>query len=230
MLPAPTSIGNDAIALARLSPGERWLLAAVAIGCALLLVMMRAGLRHADQSDILLPPPAPAAATAPRFDVAAELALLETAEAEVVDLAATADVGERDRFAAAAGPPLNLLAQLGPQRAKPQVLLAAAKPALAGPKLTEEEQLVVDANAERREVLVALSDLSARAEARGPALALAVRPLLARAEAAAKDLDAFGDALLLSDGAADRQLAYFGFQASRAAALGEIERATAMLG
>ncbi|MBA4758048.1 hypothetical protein [Sphingosinicella sp.] len=161
------------------------------------------------------------------FDIDAELAdLMET---EPVDLSAGADLPPADVFAEAKGPPLNLLAQV--ERARIAVA-AAAPPVPAGPVLTEDEQMIVEANAERRAVKLALERLFARSESGGTSLAAAVlvQPLLRRAEQAAGQLDVYGDALLLSEGPLMKQVAFAGFHASRAAAMMDIERAEAILG
>src|SRR5690606_7585330 len=98
--------------------------------------------------------------------------------------------------------------------------------------LSEDEQMIVDANAERREVRLALERLLQRAEDGETSLAAAVmvQPLLRRAEQAAGQLDIYGDALLTSEGAVMKPVAFAGFHASRAAALMDIERAQAILG
>ncbi|WP_339703345.1 hypothetical protein [uncultured Sphingosinicella sp.] len=161
------------------------------------------------------------------FDIDAELAdLMET---EPVDLSAGADLPPADVFADAKGPPLNLLAQV--ERAR--VAVAALPPPVpTGPVLTEEEQMIVEANAERRAVKLALERLFARTENGDISLAAAVlvQPLLRRAEQAAGQLDVYGDALLLSEGPLMKQVAFAGFHASRAAAMMDIERAQAILG
>lgn len=162
------------------------------------------------------------------FDIDAELAdLMET---EPVDLSAGADLPPADVFAEAKGPPLNLLAQL--ERAHIAVAAAALPPVPTGPVLTEEEQMIVEANAERRAVKLALERLFARTENGHTSLAAAVlvQPLLRRAEQAAGQLDVYGDALLLSEGPLMKQVAFAGFHASRAAAMMDIERAEAILG
>jgi hypothetical protein len=227
-----TSIGNTAIASARLAASERWLLGVVVAACLGSLLALGLLLQRHDLGAMLLADRAAALpATAPRFDVAAELASLDGDAGEPVDLAASADLAAADRFAPASGAPLNLLAQVdAPRRPPPSIQLALAVPVASGPVLTAEEQFIVDANAERREVLLALADLNERVSLNGVAVVLAVQPLLLRASAAAESLDAYGDALLLSEGMAERQLVYFGFQASRAAALADIRRAEAMLG
>lgn len=165
---------------------------------------------------------------APAFDIDAELSdLMET---DPVDLSAGAALLPADVFADAKGPPLNLLAQVE----RPHVELAAAAPAPvpAGPVLTEDEKMIVEANAERRAVKLALERLFARTEHGETSLAAAVivQPLLRRAEQAAGQLDVYGDALLLSEGPLMKQVAFAGFHASRAAALMDIERAEAILG
>lgn len=161
----------------------------------------------------------------PVFDIDAELsALMET---DPVDLSSGADIPPADVFAEAKGPPLNLLAQVE----RPRVAVAAA-PAPVDLVLTEDEQMIVAANAERRAVKLELERLFARTENGDTSLAAAVivQPLLRRAEQAAGQLDVYGDALLLSEGPLMKQVAFAGFHASRAAAMMDIERAQAILG
>ncbi|MBB4633096.1 hypothetical protein [Sphingosinicella soli] len=162
----------------------------------------------------------------PAFDI--DAALSDLMDTEPVDLAASAALPPADVFAEAKGPPLNLLAQVQ----KPRVVVAEAAPVPAPLVLTEEEQMVVDTNAERREVKLALERLFVRTENgdTGLAAAVIVQPLLRRAEQAAGQLDVYGDALLLSEGSLMKQVAYAGFQASRAAVMMDIERAEAILG
>ncbi len=169
----------------------------------------------------------------PAFNIDTELSSLMSTES--VDLSAGADIPPADVFTEAKGPPLNLLAQVE----RPRVQVAAAKPApaaavsaSAGPVLTDDEKMIVEANAERREVKLALERLFERTEsgATSVAAAVIVQPLLRRAEQAAGQLDVYGDALLLSEGPLMKQVAFAGFHASRAAVLMDIERAEAILG
>jgi hypothetical protein len=239
MQPVTDSIRSSTIASTRLAVEERWLLVCVATFGLVLFAAIYIAARQHDFA--LLRTPARIAAVAQPspawFDVDAELRHIDTAAPVApVDLAANADVGAGDRFALAMGPPLNLLAQVVDRRAATALPLPVAEPkaplALLAQALTlsADEQLIVDANAERRDVRRALDDVRARAAATGVAVAIAVEPLLLRASVTTETLDAFGDALLLSDSVAEQQIAYFGFQASRAAALGDIERAAAILG
>jgi hypothetical protein len=229
------SIRSSTIASTRLAEEERWLLVCVTTFGLLLFAAIYIAARQHDFA--LLRTPARIASVAQPapawFDVDTELRHIDTAAPVVpVDLAANADVGAGDRFALAVGPPLNLLAQVVNRRAALPAAEPLVHPTLAAQALTlsADEQLIVDANAERRDVRRALDDVRARAATTGVAVAIAVEPLLLRASVATETLDAFGDALLLSDSVAEQQIAYFGFQSSRAVALGDIERAAAMLG
>jgi hypothetical protein len=208
---------------------ERWLLAALMTAAAAVFLLTFFAMRpFLDERVVGEAQAGAVGADAPVFDIDAELSdLMETSP---VDLSAGADLPPADVFAEAKGPPLNLLAQVE----QPRVAVAAAAPAPvpAGPVLTEEEQMIVEANAERREVKLALERLFARTEHGETSLAAAVivQPLLRRAEQAAGQLDVYGDALLLSEGPLMKQVAFAGFHASRAAAMMDIERAQAILG
>ena len=229
---------QSAIAGTPLAAGERWLVGIVVIMLAAIALVLARGFGDEDVARLLRDAATSSRPAASLFSVDAELAVLEARASDmVVDLAADAVLVPAERFQAASGPPRNLLAQVeAPRRAPPPVELAMAVPvdrasvAARPPGLSAEEQLVVDANGERRAVRLAYADVVRRAVESGVGAALAVQPLLWRAEAAVAELDAFGDALLLASGAAEHQLAYAGFEARRVAALADIERAADMLG
>lgn len=178
---------------------------------------------------------APGALAAASFDISNELASLLNNEAAVTIDLADAAAGVTAAFAVAGGPPLDLLAQVRARRDERTVRAAPMPPPAdlaGGPVLLPDERMIVDANAERREIRLALSRLQDRAASGETAVApaLAAQPLLRRAEFAAACLDDYGDALLLAEGEAMKQMAYFGFQASRAVALLDLQRAEAILG
>ena len=214
-------------AAASLARQERWLLAGLLAAAAALFVMtflaMQSFVVERVAGEIRK---GSGISGAPAFDIDAELSKLM--ETDPADLSAGADLPPADVFAEAKGPPLNLLAQVE----RPHVAVAAAEPVPSGPVLTEDERMIVEANAERRAVKLALERLFARTENGDTSLAAAVivQPLLRRAEQAAGQLDVYGDALLLSEGPLMKQVAFAGFQASRAAAIMDSERAEAILG
>lgn len=171
--------------------------------------------------------------TVPAFNIDAELGSLLLSESVLsVDLAAGADVGPAETFARANGPPLNLLAQVGGRQVERALAAALVGAGSGGPALTEDEQLVVTANAGRREVNMALGRLHERAasDGVGVAAALAALPLVRRAEMTTHLLDSYGDAILLADGNGMKQMALLGFYACRADALRDIKHAEAILG
>lgn len=208
---------------------ERWLLAGLLAAAFAAVVLTFVAMRPFDVSRVSGSSASERTQVrAPVFDIDAELSRLMLSEP--VDLLAGADLPPGDVFAEAKGPPLNLLAQV--EKPAPVALAAVEPPPVpSGPVLTEEEKMIVEANAERREVRLALDRLFERSESGNTSVAAAVivQPLLRRAEQAAGQLDVYGDSLLLSEGTAMKQVAFAGFHASRAAALMDMARAEAIL-
>jgi hypothetical protein len=164
----------------------------------------------------------------PVFDVDAELAGLLFRDPVSRDLDAFPEGARIERLAEARSDPLNLLAQLAPRRAVvPPVAIAGLAP--PAPTLTAEEQMVIDANAERRELRLALADLRAGTPVSSVVTMLVAEPLLRRAEVAVIELDGFGDALLLAETPAMKQAAWAGFDAWRFAARRDLDEAAAVL-